>query len=186
MEKQLELFEIDLIENIKTNNCGLAFFSPAEAKKILNLSIDQVYYAIQTYKLDAISICGKILIPSTALTYYNDNIDYLNYIELCYSQYLLELKNLRKYIKKPINKKYNKEASIYEKYKNDYYALTDLNLPKIGDFIEWSQVLRVNSFMFRNEIESYCNDLFYIHKNEILNYLIDNELVNKELFLNKD
>lgn len=152
------------------------FWTPKEVSRLLELSGYQTYWLIWRCRLDAISICGEYRIPWFSI------IDYLS-----------DRKKIKRQFwayKALLTEKDTDEEQMYvrsglkaeEPDPEDYYHLQDLDIPDEIDLIDLAAVFRVSPGSLRND-HPWSDSI--VTWPEIYDYLIENEVVNTPVFINK-
>ena len=195
-----ELFNIDNFDESLLQillQKGYLFVTISEAKRILGLTDDQVRYAIENYRLDALLIAGRYRIPISAFSYFDElksygmrfsrmiqSLEISGVFDLCYNgkiahvvaslhEHNLPLLSIDNLIDTRASGPYE-SLSADENDKLDWYNLDLLSWPSKGLLGDYAEILRVQTPMIKAESGLDENTDWP----SVYDYLIDRELVN--------
>ncbi|MGD1834043.1 MAG: hypothetical protein ACPKOP_11920 [Sphaerochaetaceae bacterium] len=152
------------------------FWTPKEASRLLELSGYQTYWLIWRCRLDALSICGEYRIPWFSI------IDYLEDRKKIKRQFWA-YKNLLTDKETDTDQIYVRSGLAPEEPDpEDYYHLQDLDIPNEVELWDLAMILRVSPDALRKD---WPWSGTVLHWPEIYDYLIENEVVNTPVFINR-
>ena len=179
MLQQTMLFtmtEIDLkhmLQHHAVHN-GKLFWTPKEVSKLLKLSGYQTYWLIWRCRLDALYVCGVYRIPWFCI------LDFLSDYRVIKRQFwaykAMAGESDSKRIRVPSS------LSAMEQDPEDYYCLSDLDIPDILRVHDLASILRISPDALETQYEWTSNVLSWP---EVYDFLIECEVVNLPVFADR-
>ncbi len=147
------------------------FWTPREVSRLLDLSKYQVYWLIWRFRLDAVYVCGVYRVPWFSI------IDYMNDRKVIKRQYWAFRSIANESTSNIVF--VSNGLDIQESDPEDYYSLSDLDLPYHITLQDLAYILRVSPSTLRVQ-RRWSSKV--VDWPEVYDFLIECEVINQPVF----